>query len=1079
MSTLSRLAFRKSGKPLPWVRALLFHGRTPRAAFRRIVLKKSGRPRQAFRRWLEGKSPTAAIAVTPGVFDTTGKATADAQYRLERNATFRSDDDVVMLALFAADGRLTDLHRHQISAFSDAGYRVVLVVNSAAFHHDAGALDTPASMVIVRENLGFDFGAWAYAVNLIGGLERVRSVTFTNDSLLPLSTPALAATRARVSGAPEDVLFLTASTELRPHLQSFFFTLKQPALRANALSLLAETPTYATKDALIHGEELRLSDRFAAAGHRPRALYPCRAAEASGMNPTIHHWQDLIKLGFPFLKVQLFSIGLLAPDASEVAVLLSADLRDVLIRHLAVRIERGASRVRDPNRPARPTSNMRGRFTKHGVLQSWNLPDAAAPTLILPFDDLVPPTPRKVLAVVHCFYTDVAEAILTRMADPSMAAAGAQFVFALTTDSAGKAETLRDVVARLGLTADVMVCPNRGRNVAPFLTACAAHIGGVDLVLHLHTKKSPQDRELAGWGAFLFDNLIGTPDVVCSILHLFDSEETGMVYSGHLRPIAMVRNWGYDFTAARDLLARMGISISADTILEFPASTMFWARPDVLKRLLALNLGPEDFEPEAAQIDGTLAHAIERCFYYLTEHAGYRAHRVAHVPMLSDLAGETIRLQQRDVPGYLKRLATRLTGSTGPIPRFYQSETDAYPVSVAAAREPRPRFNILIPTAQPEKIDSGLAIALKVASSLWRQIEHCDLRVIVTTDKLDRRGMAKLSARFGTTVALADPNDDTGGVTAVALARRRFLPIGLRRGDLFFATAWWTADLGFRLLDEQRRIFGAGAPLVYLIQNFEPGFYPWSAKYALADATYRRPDDTVALIDSEELAVFMDRRTRFSAAWCLPYKIEPNIGARLKPTVKEKIILVYGRPQVPCNAFHIIVEGLRRWQGRAPDQNCEWRIALTGEKFDGAAIAELENATCLGKTLLEDYADILNRTAIGLSLMISPHPSHPPLEMASAGAVTITNNYECKNMTARADTILGLDLISPDSIADALDAARARIRFDRPTAPVTVRTLASPYPAMDPTAVVSHLLGRRWTALQEGAQDRRARAFTA
>ena len=154
---------------------------------------------------------------------------------------------------------------------------MVLVVNSAAFHRDAGALNTPASIVIVRENIGFDFGAWAYAVNLIGGLEQVRSVTFTNDSLLPLSAPALAATRARANEAPEDVLFLTTSAEVRPHLQSYFFTVKQPALRADALSLLAETPTYATKDALIHGEELHLSDRFAAAGHRPGALYTCPA----------------------------------------------------------------------------------------------------------------------------------------------------------------------------------------------------------------------------------------------------------------------------------------------------------------------------------------------------------------------------------------------------------------------------------------------------------------------------------------------------------------------------------------------------------------------------------------------------------------------------------------------------------------------------------------------------------------------------------------------------------------------------------------------------------------------------------
>jgi hypothetical protein len=224
MSPLKKLAFHKSGKPRGWLRAILFDGRTPSAAFRRIVLKKSGRPHRAFRRWLEGGGLQTSITLAPGVFDTTGRATALAQYRLERNAALRPDDDVVVLVLYAADGRLTDLHRHQISTFSGAGYRVVLVVNSAAFHRDAGALDSPASLVIIRENIGFDFGAWAYAVNLISGLARVRSVTFTNDSLLPVTSHALAQTRIRTHEAAEDVVFLTANAEVRPHLQGFFFS---------------------------------------------------------------------------------------------------------------------------------------------------------------------------------------------------------------------------------------------------------------------------------------------------------------------------------------------------------------------------------------------------------------------------------------------------------------------------------------------------------------------------------------------------------------------------------------------------------------------------------------------------------------------------------------------------------------------------------------------------------------------------------------------------------------------------------------------------------------------------------------
>ena len=109
----------------------------------------------------------------------------------------------------------------------------------------------------------------------------------------------------------------------------------------------------------------------------------------------------------------------------------------------------------------------------------------------------------------------------------------------------------------------------------------------------------------------------------------------------------------------------MGMSISADTILEFPTSTMFWCRPEVLKPILGLNLSPEGFEPEAAQEDGTLAHAIERCFNYLTEHAGYRAHRVAHV-------GHAVRGVRRDDKAAAARFCPHISNARTPPDRQHR-----------------------------------------------------------------------------------------------------------------------------------------------------------------------------------------------------------------------------------------------------------------------------------------------------------------------------------------------------------------------------------------------------------------------
>lgn len=79
--------------------------------------------------------------------------------------------------------------------------------------------------------------------------------------------------------------------------------------------------------------------------------------------------------------------------------------------------------------------------------------------------------------------------------------------------------------------------------------------------------------------------------------------------------------WASNEARVQEVTARMGAQ--AFVHLGFFEGSMFWFRPAAFAALVELNLKPEDFEPEGRQLDGTLHHAIERCFTIAAWAHGY------------------------------------------------------------------------------------------------------------------------------------------------------------------------------------------------------------------------------------------------------------------------------------------------------------------------------------------------------------------------------------------------------------------------------------------------------------------------
>lgn len=350
---------------------------------------------------------------------------------------------------------------------------------------------------------------------------------------------------------------------------------------------------------------------------------------------------------------------------------------------------------------------------------------------------------------------------------------------------------------------------------------------------------------------------------------------------------------------------------------------------------------------------------------------------------------------------------------------FAPGQIDIYETTPLRARSSdilKPRLNLLVPALAKEHMFGGITTALHVFLALTGD-DH-DVRIVLSDQA--HYPCIDLDLLADWSIVSADDVDRHGRLI-VPFADRGSRTLTVRRHDIFVATAWWTAYVLQRLTGWQANFYQqTRRPLVYLIQDHEPGFYPWSTRYSLAQSTYQFDGPMVGIFNTRLLYdYFLQQGYCFASA----YSFEPQLNSvlyrhrqALTQVSKQRQLIVYGRPGVARNAFELVYQAIRQWTELDP-QAQYWTILSIGEKHPDISLPNNCRIQSLGKLTLDQYAAILQQSAIGLSLMFSPHPSYPPLEMAEFGIQTITNTFANKNLSHLSQFIHSLDNPTPENIA--------------------------------------------------------------
>lgn len=229
--------------------------------------------------------------------------TREPNYVIAKEFAMDGQCEAAVFVTHAPAGRLKPHVLPYVQLLRTRGLAVLLVV---VVNRPVDFLDEEieaASGIVVRENAGYDFGAWVHGLQLYPEIWKAQILYITNDSVIPttdLTSVDLMFDRIRKSEA--DIVALTASHEYGWHIQSYFLAVKASALSSWAFQFFVrDVKLLDDKDAVIRAYEVPFGPRMQAAGLSVDVLF----SSPYPVNPTLYGWRELIDEGFPFVKLLL------------------------------------------------------------------------------------------------------------------------------------------------------------------------------------------------------------------------------------------------------------------------------------------------------------------------------------------------------------------------------------------------------------------------------------------------------------------------------------------------------------------------------------------------------------------------------------------------------------------------------------------------------------------------------------------------------------------------------------------------------------------------------------------------------
>jgi hypothetical protein len=342
------------------------------------------------------------------------------------------------------------------------------------------------------------------------------------------------------------------------------------------------------------------------------------------------------------------------------------------------------------------------------------------------------------------------------------------------------------------------------------------------------------------------------------------------------------------------------------------------------------------------------------------------------------------------------------------------------PLRTFSAAAKQRRVNLITDSISEASLFEGVGTAI-IFSALLAEKWNCPLRMITRVHKPESGNVQDVLVANNIVWAkniefLFAPIDDNRAA------------IDVSSEDIFVTTSWWTTWSTLQSIPSDR--------IIYLLQEDERLFYPEGDEKLRCHETIS--NSGIHILVSSQLLYHHLVRDGFDNLKQRGLWFEPSIidSAGEKVTALEdrkKSNFFFGtRPGANASLFCLgleVIENALLERVLNPD---EWTFTFVGKDLVRVKLNGIIEPTLIRSIKWSEYKKLVSSMDLGLSLMCTPHPTYPALDLAACGAVAVTNTFGIKtgldaysaNIICGPATIEGLTTALKTALPLVYDPAR-------------------------------------------------------